>query len=146
MNKIDRFKFRIYDIENKEYLKNYDNYGKPMIEKFVVKSENPFDDYCLFLGQIVKTKCKRFVIEQSSGFIDYNDNIIFEGDIVKATDGYFRRNIEGKCDIKTGKIKFYSGCFFIEYIEDTGKVPLYKFDCNILGNKKRLHELTIINA
>jgi len=146
MNKIDRFKFRIYDRENKKYLKNYYGYGSPRIEKFVLESECPFDDYTLFLGQIIKSNCTRFIIEQSSGFVDYNDNIIFEGDIVKATDGYFRKNIEGKCDIKTGKIKFYLGCFFIEWIEDSGKLPLYEFDCNILGNRKRLHELIITNT
>ena len=70
---MDRFRFRVYDVKTKEYeyffeLKEYIHKLVSIFEGIYSNEEN---DY--FLTNI---------IEQCTGMKDYNDNLIFEGDLV----------------------------------------------------------------
>jgi len=53
---------------------------------------------------------KKYDVMQYTGLKDKNGKEIYEGDIV---DGEFRINVNGKDDITTGKIKYYSPSFCI---------------------------------
>jgi uncharacterized phage protein (TIGR01671 family) len=116
----DRFKFRVWDKNNKVYFGG--SYG---VSYYMTDSEIDGDLYCRQCdGPFELSKDNDFIVEQCTGLKDKNGELIYEGDVVDLDDS------ETYAVIQWGE---EDGCWRIITCENS----IYTFD-NLYG-----YELTI---
>lgn len=113
----DRFKFRLWSEKLKRYYWDYainvDGDLVPWAEGIGAKREDPGS---------------KLTIEQSTGVTDKNDRLIYEGDVVRDSDG-----------IKSIVIWLHGG-FYLEYKDGgIGDLASFSIDLEIIGN---IHKMT----
>lgn len=135
---MDRFKFRIYDLEQKHYLR--------VIQDETTKAEGfaafygEYNNICKPMSFFLCHDIDRWVIEQCTGLKDKNGNLIYEGDVVEITifgsigpnGGYVDSD-----EIYKGTVVWDRDCFLVKTDTDTLLFP-HSEDCTeIIGN---IHE------
>ena len=78
----DRFKFRIWDVQEQKYL-YFDLLNKGSLSDFEYFATEESPDYNEQI-ECPDTNCWALIMEQCTGLRDKNDKLIFEGDFVKA--------------------------------------------------------------
>ncbi len=81
----------------------------------------------------IHASIKEVKLKQYTGLNDMDGRELYYDDIVK---GDFRRNIPGKVDLiqAQAQIKYYNGCFYLCFVEDTVKQPMHNLEITILSD------------
>ena len=125
----DRFKFRVWDNENNEYLDEaYPSsiYSDGSLYAF----EEKYDANSNEMVALLEIPNNRLIVEQCTGWKDKNGRLIFEGDVVFCESGKAK-----------GVIKFEKGQFVFEwkFAKPLAFLVLkYTDDVEIVGN---IHEV-----
>lgn len=120
----DRFKFRVWDTKDLQYIEDLDIVRLTQNGKFV------------FTNAMNNTEPelnpKRFVFEQCTGLKDKNGNLIYENDVVEYDDEYCIVFFSTPT-LQWGLMK--SNCSV--YGDKIKRLDIYQIDCEIIGN---IHE------
>ena len=130
----DRFKFRIYDLEQKHYLRviQDETTGAEGFAAFYGKYNNICKPMSFFLCHDID----RWVIEQCTGLKDKNGNLIYEGYIVKCDRDF---DPDGRVNL-TKEVIFTDGSFTLANLDPKNRDFCYinRFhNIEIIGN---IHE------
>lgn len=114
----DRFKFRVWDTQDKEY--EYDAQNISMYDLYE-------DSITLF--RYIERDEPNIILEQCTGLKDKNGKLIYEGDIVETHD----------YTTEHSQIVFDKGCYVLKSKDAAMYEHLsnYKEECEIIGN---IHE------
>jgi uncharacterized phage protein (TIGR01671 family) len=131
---IDRFKFRVWDKTQKQFIKDdyRDKYVLGMDGKLYNDYKSGYCSSCQEL-EIVKNE-DNFIIQQSIGLQDKNGKPIYEGDILKYKIPRHDGDYTG-----IGEVKYINGCFIVY---DVYLMPeINSAFMEIIGNKFEHSEL-----
>lgn len=136
----DRFKFRVWDVQNKKYI-YFNLLNSESINDFAFFADDDAPDY----NEQIKckdTNCWALIMEQCTGLKDKHGNLIYEGDIVKLQcnredrGGLFYQNAEVIYDITDNCSEF---CLVLPNGEKASFWRSHKME--IIGNIHEKHEL-----
>lgn len=125
----DRFKFRVWSVEEKTYDHKFPFNSIGLF--YVAENGRLFSDF----GNSVAPEMHQdqFIVEQCTGLKDKNDNLIYEGDIVKCDRDFD----DGRVGL-IKKVAFFDGAFCLGNLDGFDWYYLNKFhNIEIIGN---IHE------
>jgi len=130
----DRFKFRIWDVQNQKY-HFFDLTKTTEIDNLAFFADGVAPDY----NEQVKcpdSNCWALIIEQCTGLKDKNNNLIYEGDIVDY-DGKYWKVFYSTATMEWGLM---GDCYSI-YGNKVNRIDTYQINCKIIGNIRQNPEL-----